>query len=264
MARSVMAGLIPVIGLGAAGYAAMPATTTVKYRIESKSEQVVDLSGMGQGSQTTALNQTAMITMTLTDTVGGKVMHVVVDSIASDAPVLDPSMDPTKAKGAWLHGIVDAWGRTKIVKTSADSMLAVAQLKNTFARFLPVIKPGAKTGDTWVDTAKVDSKTAINAMKTTTVTTFTHGPAESRNGVAGFRIEAASTTTGAGTMENPMAGTMDVELSSTGKETYFVAQDGRYLGGMSSANAKSTIRVAMSPDPIPVTVTSSVTVSVVK
>jgi len=263
MSARLMVALTPFVAMGTVRLADAPATTT-RYRIESKTEQVVDLSGMGQGNQTNAFTQIALISVTLSDTAGGKVMHVAVDSISSDAPVVDPSMDPAKAKGAWLHGFIDPWGRTKIVASSSDSNLVVAQLKNSMARFLPVVKPGAKAGESWVDTNHVATKNSQQAMKTTTVTTYTKGGAETRDGQPATRIEAKSATSGAGTMENPMAGTMDVELTSSATEVFFVAGDGRYLGGEAKTNGKSMVRMAMAPDPFPVTITSATTVTVVK
>lgn len=265
MAGRLLATLAPLALVGAiTGIEDPAAPTTTRYRIESKTEQVVDLSGMGQPNQVNAFTQVAIISITTNDTVGGRTMHVVIDSITSDAPIMDPSLDPKAAKGAWLHGIVDAWGRARIVATSADSNATVGQLRNTLSRFFPVVKPGAKQGDNWVDTARVDSKTAQQDMKTVTVTTYTHGGPEARAGTPAVRINAKSATTGAGTMENPMAGTMDVEMATTGNEVFYVATDGRYLGGESTVEGKSDIRMAVSPAPIPVTIKSTSSITVLK
>lgn len=260
--RHVVA-VVSFLGLG--GFlVSTPAPTTVRYRIESKTEQIVDLSAMGQGSQTNAFTQVAIIAITLSDTAGGKILHAVVDSIGSDAPLPGLAEAAQKAKGAWLHGFVDQWGRTKIVATSADSNDMVSQIKNSMARFFPIVKPGTKEGDTWVDTARVDTKTAQQTMKSTTVTTYKRGGSAARGTETAIRIEASSATTGAGTMENPMAGTMDVELSDAGTETFFLATDGRYLGGESKSEGKSLVKTPMAPEAIPVKITRTTSVSVIK
>ena len=264
MSARWMVALTPLVAMAPVETTEPPAAAATRYRIESVSEQVVDLSGMGQPSQTTKINQLAIISITLSDTVGGKVMHVSIDSIASDAPIADPSLDPSTAKGAWLHGLVDSWNRTKIVATSADSNNAVAQIKNTMSRFLPVQKPGAKEGDSWTDTTQVSTNTPQQALKSTTVTTYTRGGAGPHAGQAAFQIKSTSATDGGGTMENPMAGTMEVALTSTGTEVFYVGSDGRYLGGESKSNGKSMIRIAVSPDPIPVTITAQTTVTILK
>ena len=74
----------------------------------------------------------------------------------------------------------------------------------------------------------------------------------------------AAATTGAGTMENPMAGTMDVELKNAATSSYFVGSDGRFLGAESQSDGKSLVRTPMAPDPIPVTIKQTITISVAK
>ena len=218
---------------------------------------------MGQGNQTTSFTQLTIVSITLSDTVGGQVMHIVIDSLASDAPV--PTAESIqKARGAWLHGTIDAWGRGKITATSADSNEMVAQLKGTMARFYPILKPAAKQGDIWVDTSKVDTKTASQSMKTTTVSTYTHAGSTTRDGKPAGRIDVTSATVGAGTMENPMAGSMEVELKSAGTTSYFIGSDGRLLGAESTSDGKSLVRTPMAPEPIPVTIKQTITISVAK
>ncbi len=257
-----IAGAVPLLILGSIAAARPAAPSTTKYRIMTKIEQVVDLSGMGQGNQTTSFDQQAIISVTLSDTVGGQIMHVVIDSLTSTAPV--PPEMVQKAQGAWLHGTVDTWGRGKVTATSADSNDMVSQLKGTMARFFPIVRPGAKAGDSWLDTATVDTKTPAQSMKSMTVTTYTHGGSVTRDGQPAARIDAASSTTGAGTMENPMAGTMDVELKDNATSSFFVGSNGRFLGGETSSDGKSLIRTPMAPDPIPVTIKRTTTISVAK
>ena len=257
------AGAVPFLLLGAMSSLNPRAPTPTRYRIDSKVEQIVDLSAMGQGNQTTSFTQLAVISVTLTDTAGGQIMHVVIDSLSSDAPVPAPEI-MQKARGAWLHGTIDAWGRGKVTVTSADSNEMVAQVKAMMGRFFPIVKPGAKQGDAWLDTAKVDTKTPSQSMKSMTVTAFTHGGSATREGQPATRIDAASATSGAGTMENPMAGTMDVELHSTATAMYFVGSAGRFLGSESKSDGKSLVRTPMAPDPIPVTIKQTTMISVIK
>lgn len=264
MAGRMLATLAPLALIGGLATPSQPAATTTRYRIESKTEQVIDLSSMGQSNQTTVFTQVAIITVTLSDTTGGLLMHTVIDSITSDAPIMDPSMDPKAAKGSWFHGLIDAWGRTRIVASSAEANPTVMQLRNTLTRFFPVVKPGSKQGDSWVDTSRVESNSAQQSMKTVTTTKYAHGGSETRAGTPATRINATSATTGSGTMENPMAGSMDVELSTTGTETFYLSTDGRYLGGNSTVDGKSEIRMAMAPAPIPVTIKSTATIAVLK
>ncbi len=61
-----------------------------------------------------------------------------------------------------------------------------------------------------------------------------------------------------------MAGTMDVELKDTATSSYFVGSNGRFLGGESSSDGKSLVRTPMAPDPIPVAIKRTTTISVAK
>lgn len=256
--------LVVVAGSLGLTAAVTSAPKTTRYRIESKTEQVVDLTVAGGPKQTNVINQVTFLSVTLADTAGGKVLHVVVDSLSTDAPLPDIAAEVAKVKGVWIHGFVDAWGRTKLVASSADSNDLIATLKPTITRFFPVLKPGSKQGDNWIDTATVAVKSSSQAVKTTTVSTYSHGGAGPWAGATATRIDATSATTGAGTIENPMAGTMELELTSKGTESFYLASDGTYLGGEAKTSGDSKIRAAMLPDAIPVATTSTTTVSVVK
>ena len=247
--------------LGAVG---APAAKTTRYRIESKTEQVVDLTVAGGAKQTVNVNQVVFLSVTLSDTASGKVMHAVLDSISTDAPLPDIASVVAKARGAWIHGLVDAWGRGTVVASSADSNEIVAQLKPTLSRFFPVVKPGSKQGDSWTDTSDVTLKSPSQALKTVRISTYVNAGTSSWDGGSALRFDATSTTSGAGTMENPMAGTMELEITSGGTESFFVGSDGTYLGGEAKSNGGSKIRAAMLPDAIPVTLTSHTTVAVIK
>lgn len=259
----LMFGAAPIAALLAAG-ATDGAPRTLRYKIDSKTEQVVDLTGAGGPKQEVNMNQMTLVTVTLTDSAGGKVMHVVIDSITSDAQVPEVAAAIGTAKGAWIHGFLDAWGRGTVSASSADNNEIVSQLKPMMARFFPVLKPGAKQGDSWVDTVVVDSKSPTRAMKTTRVANFTHAGTATWGGGSAVRLDAASAASGAGTIENPMAGTMEMETTATGTEAFYMASDGTYVGGESITNMSGKIRAAMLPDAIPLTSKSTTTVTLLK
>ncbi len=259
-----MFAAIPIGLVGLAAANPPVASKTTRYRIESKTQQEVDLTVAGGGKQTTDVNQLAILSITLTDTAGGKVVHAVVDSITVESPAPDAAATAATAKGAWIHGFMDGWGRITVAASSADSNDVVAQMKPMLARFFPVVKPGTGQGDSWVDTANVNVKSTNQAVKSLRISTYTHAGTAAWGGVSATRFDAASATTGAGTLENPMAGTMELELTSTGTESSYVAADGTYLGGESKSTGDSKIRAAMLPDAIPVKTTSSTTVTVIK
>ena len=254
-------GPLAVLGLLAAEQSG-PSTT--RYRIESKTQQTVDLSSVQQPNQVTNTVQVAIISVTLADTVGGKTLHAVIDSLSTDLPIPGAAEAAQSAKNAWLHGLVDNWGRVKIVKTSADSNEMVGQLKASLQRFFPVVKPGGKQGDSWIDTTHVDSRTPAQAVKSTTVTTYTLGGGAQYGGATATKIDAVSTTTGAGTIENPMAGPMELSLTDQSTEVFYVGSNGLYLGGTTQSSVKIFATMLWVPNPIPTTATRSTTVTVHK
>jgi hypothetical protein len=255
---SPLAFLVPAM----AGPAAAPVTTS--YRIETRVEQIQDLSAFGQGEQSIVQEQAAHLTVTLTDSAGGKALHVVVDSMASSGPVAAPAGALEAVRGAWLHGFIDPRGRTRITATSNDSSDVLAQLRASLVTLHPRVPPGTKTGDSWSDTTVVESSSSSQATTTTTVTRYTAGGEEARGAVRARKLEAAFTGTVKGTIQNPMAGELVLEATETGSGTYFIGPDGRYLGGSSSATGNATVSSAMLPAPIPIRVIRSTTVTVLK
>lgn len=257
--------VVPVVSAGLF-FVANTAPVTTKYKIEIKAESVVDLSAMGAGEQRGNQGVTAFVAVTLSDTTGGKIMHVVIDSVKMDGgpmPVAPAMLD--SAKGAALHGFVDPRGKVsglKNMKSALDSNMALAQVKGLMSTFYPRMKPGAKSGDSWTDTTDVETKNPSQTMKTRLVTNYVAGAQETVAGTPAMKIEAAFSSTLSGTIENPMAGSMEMEGSETGNGSHYLGTDGRYLGGTSTANGKSLIKAAMAPDPIPVKTTRSMTVTV--
>ena len=82
-------------------FTAPPATIapadSFRYRIVSISNQEVDASALGAPSQTVTITTTALITLRLTDSAGGQVAHITVDSAGMDGgeamAMLGPEMN---------------------------------------------------------------------------------------------------------------------------------------------------------------------------
>jgi hypothetical protein len=83
-------------------------------------------------------------------------------------------------------------------------------------------------------------------------------------GMPGVKVSASSTSVVSGTMENPMAGTMEVEGTGTGTGTFYIGSDARFLGGVLSSTLDQKLKVAMAPAPIPVKAVQSLTVTLIK
>ena len=254
--------LTPALLLVGAAYAPAPVTTT--YRLETRMEQIVDMSALGQGEQRNSLVQVALIRVTLNDSAGGKTMHVVVDSIAIIGVGAPSTASLDSLRGAWVHAFLDAEGRMSHASTSNEASDALAQLKTTLHTLHPRVKPAFKAGDKWSDTTSVDSKSSSQAMKSQIVTAYTAGGEETVAGMKARRLDVAFSSAGAGTVENPMAGTMELETKETGTGVQYVGADGRYLGGSSTGSGNAMVSSPMLPQPIPIKVDRKSTVTVIK
>lgn len=240
------------------------AVTNTKYKLEIKAETTIDLAAFGQGVQTQTANLTAWLNVTLRDSVGGKGVHVLVDSVtyAGTAPVAPESLD--SAKRAIVRGFVDASGKVKNLTATPDNSLIVGQVQGMINSFFPRIKAAAKAGESWIDTTEVKNAAGGNNTNVTLITSYTAGAGETVAGVRALKVNSSTKSTISGTLENPMAGTMEVEGTGTGTGTLFIGADGRFLGGSSSSSIDQKLKVSMAPTPIPVKTVQTVVVTVIQ
>jgi hypothetical protein len=241
------------------------APSTTKYRFDLKSETTVDLSVVGAPTQVTNLGLNAWVVMTLTDSAGGKVVHAIVDSMKVDTTI--PQITPAtidSAKGGMIHGFVDPSGHIKNVTATPGGNPLLAAVQGVVNALFPRVKVGTKTGDHWVDTTEVSNSSEGNNTKVKLILNYSADGTETVAGFPATKVTAASTSIVTGTMENPMAGTMEVEGNGVGTGTFFVGTDGRFLGGTLSSTIDQRLKVAMAPAPIPVKTVQVLTVTLIK
>ena len=245
-----------------AGLASLaPATTS--YRIEQRVDSRIDLSAFGQGEQQQIQAFVWFTTISYRDSAGGLVMHAVLDSAQVDlgmVPVPPGALD--SARGSVFHGFLDGSGRLVSVTASRKDLLS-GQFEGFLKSFHPRVRTGSKAGDAWTDTLDIETNNPQASTKTQTITNFQMAGTEQHDGVAAKRVEAAFTAVLGGTMQTP-GGPADMEGKSTGTGTYYVATDGRYLGGQMSSAGDATISGAFAPAAIPIKNTTTVTVTVIK
>lgn len=242
-----------------------PAVTTTRYHLSAKVDQSIDLSVFGQPAQLTNQTLDAWVLMTTTDSGGGRVVHVVVDSAAmvSNAPGFDPGT-AAAAKGATIHGFQDPQGRVKNLTSSQATNPVVTGIQSAVNGLFPRVRAGAKPGESWVDTTDVPNPGEGNNTTLKLVTTYTAGAGEAVGGLSGMRVNAKSTSAVTGTMTSPQAGTMEVDGAGAGAGSFVVAGDGRFLGGSVNSSQDLRLKVAMAPAPIPVRVTQTLVVTMLK
>ena len=240
------------------------AAVTTKYRMESNSETLVDLSGVGQPNQQTKIKLIGWLSLTVADTAGGRTVRLVVDSmrLEADTPMLTQA-SADSAKGGFLHGRIAPDGRVKDVSVHPDGNTLLVELQGMVYSFFPRVKAGARSGEAWTDSLEIPTISSVANLVNNYRMTYTAAGPESVAGIAGQRINVATSAKQTGTLENPMAGTMEVEGMVTGNGTFVIAADGRYLGGTSTFTTDQMIKISMAPSPIPVRSQRTMTVTVI-
>ncbi|MEO8478238.1 MAG: hypothetical protein ABI542_01300 [Gemmatimonadota bacterium] len=108
------------------------------------------------------------LTVVLSDTIGGRVAHVRIDSVASDRR--------TATRGPQLGGsrysAVLRYGERPSTVTPVGSSLAAMQGLPVVAALFPTIQPGVAINDRWVDTTEVEHVVAGVRSHGTRVTSW--------------------------------------------------------------------------------------------
>jgi hypothetical protein len=236
-----------------------------KYRLESKTQTTIDLSAFGQGAQEQVLGMTAWIGLTFSDTTGGRIVHIVVDSAKVDgtAPIGPESLD--SVKGGAIHGFLDATGHVKNLTSTPNASLLMGAVQGVVTSVMfPRARAGMKAGDVWTDTSETTNTTNGSNLKTKASVNYTVGAAESVVGQNGTRLTADLSLTVSGTLESPMAGTMETTGSGTGQGSFVIGSAGQVLSGTTNSTINQNLKTAMAPAPIPVKVAQSITVTLLK
>jgi hypothetical protein len=233
---------------------------TTRYRIETTVEQVIDLTAVGQSEQRNNLQLVNFLTITFNDTVGGQSLHAVLDSIVKSPDTPQPSQESLdSARGRAWHAHLAPDGKvTNITRVDSTSQ---GQVSDLLTNFFPRVRPGAKVGDQWTDTTETTSNEDGQSLTTRTVTNYSVTGTETRDGARALKIDAAFSLAQTGEI-NQAGQALTVDGTGTGTSTYYVTQDGRYLGGTSTTNAELQITAAAIPAPIPVQLKNVTTVGI--
>lgn len=229
----------------------------LRYKIEMKTSQEVDLSAMGQAKMTGDVAIVAFVSVTMSDSGAGQLAHIVVDSMSlapngTMAQAFDASM-ATSAKGGYYHLYVVNGKVQGTPKPSIDGNIALTTLGQAVSILFPGnTKAGLKVGDSYADTASTTTTSEQGTNNTSTITNWTVKSAE------GDAMAFEGTTAGKMSMDggqNAMTGTTKGTRSMTSS----------VKGPVKSAALSNNVDVAVVPagmsDAIPVKGVSSVTIT---
>ena len=232
-------------------------SVTTRYKVAQSVTQEVDATSAGGAKQHSVVKFTSYVQLTLTDTTGGRSIKMVVDSIHADTlPAGAPAEMLAKAKGAIVTGFVDAKGKVSNVKANGDA--GGIPLTNLVSHLVPPVRQPLKMGDAWTDTSSTDNDTP--GMSTKTVTNFKVTGSETRAGVKTSKVDGAFSSSIVGTQETP-GGSADIDGTGTGTLTYFIAPDGKVMGGNATSTSNLNVTLAAQNVSLPVVLSTTVEIT---
>ena len=227
----------------------------VHYRIDAQSRQDVDLTAFGQPPQVTELTAKIFISLAMSDTTGGKLAHVVIDSMMFDATgqmqMAYNQSAADSAKGASIHAYI-VNGRVKDSPVLSLETPATSLARQTLSLLFAGTRGGMKAGEGWTDTTNASNKATAGTQSTSVVTEWKVVGAE------GDAITVEGSGNGKVSMDG---GEQQIQGTSTSKSTITSPAGGPSHHATLSSQQALQVTVPGAPEPIPVTATSTLTLT---
>ena len=254
--RPWIAASLLVVALTAWSPSAPPSVK--RYRIDVKNTQTIDLSALGQGEQKNEISTTGFVTVTLTDSAGGKALSAVLDSLVLGEGSPIPAEVAAGAKGTTWTGYRAPSGKVGELTATTENPIA-AGLESLIRYLFPPVKPGTKQGATWTDTTESNTKSGLSVR---TVTNYAASDGM-LDGAKVLQVAGASSLAMSGTQEGPQ-GSMAIEGTGGGTGTWLLGPDGTTLKVTYNGTQNLAVTGSFAPEPIPVKVLVEGTSSLLK
>jgi hypothetical protein len=255
MVRSWMVAAISLGGLAA--WSPGTPLASKQYRLDLKTSVVQDLTALGQGEQKQEFSNTAFVTVTTADSAGGQTVTLVLDSLLPGEGSPIPAEAAKGVAGQKWHGFRQATGKVGSLRLEGDSQIAGA-IEPALLDLVPPMKPGTREGRAWTDTTDTDN----NGVAVRMVTNF-QTSADNYQGAKVIRLAGAFSSALSGQQQSPQ-GMLTLEGNGTGTTMWLVGADGLSLSATHSASQNISVSVAQLPQPIPVTVKTEGTATLIK
>ncbi len=238
------------------------APVTLRYRIDQTLTQEIDATAAGKGKQSISFSTSGFLTLTLTDSTGGRTVKVVVDSMHGDSTSPVPASVFDSARGAEYRAFLNSSGKLSELEPVGPST-AAQQVQGFLTDFFPWVKAGAKVGEIWADTTSRTTVAGKDTVLVRRIVTYQVAAKDKRDNQKAVRITTGYASTVAGSQPTPN-GPAKVEGTGKGTGTYFVTPDGRYLGGDWELHSALSISGAFTEQPLPITITQTTKVTALK
>jgi hypothetical protein len=231
---------------------------THRYKLDVKTTQVVNLAALGQGEQRVEISGSGFVTVSMVDSAGGQSVKVVLDSLtlAEGSPI--PPEAAKAATGATWTGYRAPNGRVNDLKLASENAAASA-IEGVLQQLFPPFKTGTAAGKAWTDT---NETTRNGGIAIRTVTNF-QTSADNFNGQKVTKLAGASASSISGSQEGPQ-GSLQIDGTGTATSSWLVGADGTCVSSTYSGSQDLRVTVAVAPEPLPLSVTTEGTASLLK
>ena len=234
------------------------------YRIDQTTVQTVDQTSLGGPSRTDTSTTVTYVTLSSSDSAGGKKISVLVDSIVTDSasPVAKASLD--SLRGQSYTGYLGQNREVTNLRTAAGDTANVPGLvENLIQELYPPVPKGVKSGQQWSDTSQRTRDIAGGHLTVKTITKYNAAGTAQRAGTDATKVQVSSDVTITGAQDTPQ-GHVDITGTASGTGEIYLGPDGQYLGG--THNNKSTLQIAPAgaPGTIPITGTQTTLITLVR
>lgn len=129
-----------------------------RFKMDFNMTQSVDLTPVGQGVMDSEVTGSAFVALTMSDTVGGKLVHLVIDSVIVNATGMLAMQFPTEAmaaaRGQFFHAYIVAGKVKGSVNPSLEGSPAMGLAAPALSVLFVGLADGKKVGDIWTDTTR--------------------------------------------------------------------------------------------------------------
>jgi hypothetical protein len=245
----------------AAAHPTAPRPRTAKYRVDQTTTQQIDATAAGKGKESISFSTSSFVTLTLTDSTGGKSVRIVVDSMRGDSATPIPPAVFDSARGAEYHAFLASTGRFSELE-AVNVSEAAARVQGFLTDFFPWVKAGAKEGEQWGDTTSKATMYGSDTVVVRRVTNYRVAGKDRRDARKAMRVTSEYRSTVAGTQPTPN-GPARIDGQGKGTGAYLVTSDGVYLGGDWQLESALTIAGSFSNEPLPITITQTTKVTAI-
>lgn len=228
----------------------------VHYRIDAKSRQDVDLTAMGQPMMSSDLTASIFLSLTMSDTTGGKLAHVIIDSMQMVATGQMEQAYPhslaDSAKGTFMHAYIVA-GKVKDNAKLQVENAATSLARQTLSLLFAGTREGKKVGEGWTDTTESSNTSANGTQKTKVVYDW------KVTGATGGTVTVEGTGSGTSSLEG---GQQTFVGTSSSKTTVTSPAGGPSTHATLHSSQALQVTAPGLPNTIPVTAVSDLTLTI--